>query len=199
MVWHGFASQAITFIAVIAGQVDDAFAPYYGHLMPVLKQVIQNTLHKTEERQLLGKCFECISLLARAVGRSGFKADAEQIMQAMIEATKVPNLPMSDPYMMAASERICSTLKEDFLPFVSHILPGVLEKFTLAPREFTPGNNDIDDDDEVNLTLLRENGQALLPVFDFTMEDGIRDLAFETWGQLCRSARQGGQAWHDAE
>ncbi|CAK9028346.1 Importin-5 (Imp5) (Importin subunit beta-3) (Karyopherin beta-3) (Ran-binding protein 5) (RanBP5), partial [Durusdinium trenchii] len=229
--------KAITFIAVIAGQVDDAFAPYYGHLMPVLKQVIQNTLHKTEERQLLGKCFECISLLARAVGRSGFKADAEQIMQAMIEATKVPNLPMSDPvkeYMMAASERICSTLKEDFLPFVSHILPGVLEKFTLAPREFTPGNNDIDDDDEVNLTLLRENGQvkvmimysseiqdlkgalecvhtfveelaaayapfvtqtaqALLPVFDFTMEDGIRDLAFETWGQLCRSARQGGQ------
>lgn len=35
-----------------------------------------------EERQLLGKCFECISLLARAVGRSGFRADAEQIMQA---------------------------------------------------------------------------------------------------------------------
>lgn len=27
----------------------------------------------------------------------------------------------------------------------------------------------------------------------------LRDLAFETWGQLCRSARQGGQAWHDAE
>lgn len=25
------------------------------------------------------------------------------------------------------------------------------------------------------------------------MEDGIRDLAFETWGQLCRSAREGSQ------
>ena len=25
---------------------------------------------------------------------------------------------------MAASERICATLKEDFLPFVSHILWG---------------------------------------------------------------------------
>lgn len=228
--------KAITFIAVIAGQVDDAFAPYYGHLMPVLKQVIQNTLHKTEERQLLGKCFECISLLARAVGRSGFRADAEQIMQAMIEATKIPNLPNNDlvkEYMMAASERICATLKEDFLPFVSHILPGVLEKFTLAPREFA-NQDEINDDDEVNLTMIRENGrmkvmimysseiqdlkgalecvhtfveelaaayapfvaqtaQALLPVFDFCMEDGIRDLAFETWGQLCRSARAGGQ------
>ncbi|CAE7246180.1 Ipo5 [Symbiodinium sp. CCMP2456] len=228
--------KAITFIAVIAGQVDDAFAPYYGHLMPLLKQVIENTLHKTEERQLLGKCFECISLLARAVGRNGFRADAEQIMQAMIQATKVPNLPTNDPvkeYMMAASERICATMKQDFLPFVSHILPGVLERFTLAPREFT-GGDEVDDNDEVNLTLMQENGQvkvmimysseiqdlkaalecvhtfveelaaayapfvgetakALLPVFDFCMEDGIRDLAFETWGQLCRSARQGGQ------
>lgn len=228
--------KAITFIAVIAGQVDDAFAPYYGHLMPLLKQVIESTLHKTEERQLLGKCFECISLLARAVGRNGFRADAEQIMQAMIQATKVPNLPNNDPvkeYMMAASERICATMKQDFLPFVSHILPGVLERFTLAPREFT-GGDEVDDNDEVNLTLMQENGQvkvmimysseiqdlkaalecvhtfveelaaayapfvgetakALLPVFDFCMEDGIRDLAFETWGQLCRSARQGGQ------
>lgn len=157
-------------------------------------------------------------------------------MQAMIQATKVPNLPTNDPvkeYMMAASERICATMKQDFLPFVSHILPGVLERFTLAPREFT-GGDDVDDNDEVNLTLMQENGQvkvmimysseiqdlkaalecvhtfveelaaayapfvgetakALLPVFDFCMEDGIRDLAFETWGQLCRSARQGGQ------
>ncbi|CAE8634646.1 unnamed protein product [Polarella glacialis] len=231
--------KAITFIAVIAGQVDDSFAPYYAPLMPVLKQVIQSTLHKVEERTLLGKCFECISLLARAVGKEGFRADAEQIMEAMISATKVANLPNNDPvkeYMMAASERICATMKEDFLPFVPHILPGVLEKFTLAPREFNGENPDAfnDDGNEVNLTLVQENGkvkimimysseiqdlkgalecvhtfveelggayapfvaqtaQALLPVFDFTMAEEIRDLAFETWGQLCGAARQGGQ------
>ncbi|CAJ1359246.1 unnamed protein product, partial [Effrenium voratum] len=110
---------------------------------------------------------------------------------------------------------------------------GVLEKFSLAPREFS-GGDEFDDNDEVNLTLMKDNGQvkvmimysseiqdlkgalecvhtfveelaasyapfvaqtaqALLPVFDFCMEDGIRDLAFETWGQLCRSAREGGQ------
>jgi len=228
--------KAITFIAVIAGQVDDAFAPYYGPLMPVLKEVIQRTLHKVEERTLLGKCFECISLLARAVGKDGFRADAEQIMQAMIQATQVPNLPQNDPvkeYMMAASERICATMKNDFLPFIPHILPGVLEKLTLSPKEFT-GGEQFDEDSEVNLTLMQENGkvkimimyssdiqdlkaalecihtfveeleaayspfvaqtaQALLPVFDFSMEEGIRDLAFETWGQLCKAARQGGQ------
>jgi len=228
--------KAITFIAVIAGQVDDAFAPYYGPLMPVLKQVIERTLHKVEERTLLGKCFECISLLARAVGKDGFRADAEQIMQAMIQATQTPNLPSNDPvkeYMMAASERICATMKEDFVPFIPHILPGVLEKLTLSPKEFM-GGDEFDENAEVNLTLMQENGkvkimvmyssdiqdlkaalecihtfveelgagyspyvaqtaQALLPVFDFSMEEGIRDLAFETWGQLCSAARQGGQ------
>jgi len=234
-----FQKKAITFIAVVAGQVEEAFAPYYAPLMPVLKQVIQGTLHKVEERTLLGKCFECISLLAKAVGREGFRADAELIMQAMIQATQVPNLPNNDPvkeYMMAASERICATMREDFLPFVPHILPGVLEKFTLAPREFSTENADDlkEGGGEVNLMLMEENGkvkfmlmysselqdlkgalecvhtfveklgkaysayvaqtaQALLPVFDFSMAEEIRDLAFETWGQLCSCARADGK------
>jgi len=230
--------KAITFIAVLTGQLEDAFAPYYGPLMPILKQVIQATLHKVEERTLLGKCFECISLLAKSVGRQGFKADAEVIMEAMVKATQVPNLPSNDPvkeYMMAAAERICSTMKEDFLPFVPHILPGVLEKLTLAPREFDADNNDLLEGAEVNLTLTQENGKmkfllmyssemqdlkaaleclhtfvdelgkvyapfvaqtakALLPVFGFSMAEEIRDLAFETWAQLCGCSQKDGQA-----
>jgi hypothetical protein len=160
-----FLKKAITFVAVIAGQVDDAFAPYYPHLMPIIKGVIQSTLHKVEERTLLGKCFECISLLAKAVGREGFRGDAEVLMQAMIQATQVPNLPSNDPvkeYMMAATERICATMKEDFMPFVPHILPGVLEKLTLAPREFNDELNtdDLEEGAEVNLSFSQENGKT---------------------------------------
>lgn len=228
--------KSITYIAVIAGQMEDAFAPYYGPLMPLLKQLIQSVMHKTEERVLLGKLFECISLLAKAVGPEGFKEDAKVIMEAMIKATTIPDLPNNDPvkeYMMAASERIVATMKGEFLPFVPHILPGILEKFTLAPKEYNE-NSGFNEDDEVNLTLIEENGkvkvllmstsemedlknalscvhtfveelgmhyagfvaqtaQALLPVFDFSMGEEIRDLAFETWGQLCNSAREGGQ------
>jgi len=231
-----FRRKAITCIAVIAGQVEDSFAPYYATVLPLLKEVIQSILHKVEERKLLGKCFECISLLAKAVGREGFRPDAELIMQAMIQATQMPNLPGDDPvkeYMMAASERICSTLQQDFLPFVPHILPGVLEKLTLAPRDYDTVN-DLEEGDEVNLTMVPENGkvrvllmyssdmqdmrgalecvhtfaeelgksyaphvaqtaQALLPVFDFSMAEEIRDLAFETWAELCTCAREGGQ------
>jgi len=226
----------ITYIAVIAGQIEDGFAPYYAPLMPVLKQIIESTLHKVEERTLLGKCFECISLLATAAGRSGFRADSEVIMEAMIKATQVPNLPSNDPvkeYMLSASERICSVMKEDFAPFLPHLLPGILEKFTLAPKEFT---GDLDEGAEVSLTMLeqpdgqmkvlvmsssevedlihalecvhafveklgkayvpyvQQTAEALLPVFDFSVREEVRNLAFDVWGQLVETARAEGQA-----
>lgn len=171
--------KSITFIAVIAGQIEDGFAPYYAPLMPILKQVISETLHKVEERTLLGKCFECISLLAKAVGRAGFRSDAEHIMQAMIEASKVPNLPNNDPvkeYMLAASERICAVMKEDFLPFVPHILPGVLDKFNFAPKEF---NSDMaggfQEGDELNLTIVEENGKVKILVISTSETEDLRN------------------------
>lgn len=36
--------------------------------------------------------------------------------------------------------------------------------------------------------------QALLPIFEFQMSEEIRDLAFDTWGLLCESARGAGQS-----
>lgn len=209
--------------------------------MPYLKGIISNTLHNVAERSLLGKCFECISLLAKAIGRNGFRQDAEQIMEAMIKATQVPNLPSNDPvkeYMMAASQRICAVMKEEFLPMVPHILPGILEKFTLAPKDFQTDNlspEDLNEDDEVTLTMTRtpdgqlkfmlmstsdmedllcalqsvhcfieelgasfapfvpQTAKALVPVFDFNVDEQVRELAFETWGDLCKCARGANQ------
>merc|ERR1719498_2236851 len=232
--------KAITCLAVIAGQVEDSFAEYYSDLMPYLKGVISNTLHKVEERTLLGKSFECISLLAKAVGRQRFRKDAESIMAAMIKATQVPNLPSNDPvkeYMMAASSRICSVLKEEFLPMVPHVLPGILEKFTLAPKALNELNtDDIDENAEVTLTMTKtpdghtkimlmssseledlqcalqsvhtyieelkagfspfvaDTAKALVPVFDFNVDEDIRELAFEVWGNLCQCARDANDA-----
>merc|ERR1712226_1332751 len=67
--------MSITFIAVMARQMEDSFAEYYPAVMPLLQRIIQATLHQVEERSLLGKCFECMSLLAKAVGREGFRND----------------------------------------------------------------------------------------------------------------------------
>mmetsp|Transcript_114965 Transcript_114965/g.199302 ORF Transcript_114965/g.199302 Transcript_114965/m.199302 type:complete len:1118 (-) Transcript_114965:59-3412(-) len=231
--------EAITCMAAIAGQVKSSFAKYYPDLMPVLKKVIESAVHKAEQRTLLGKAFECISLLAGAVGRATFRADAEVIMQAMIQATQMPDMPKDDPvleYMMAAAERLCNTLEEDFLPFVPHLLPMILAKLQLAPKELGGAQDDIGGNETVGFSVVRgedgkpkvfimstseledlqhalecinaivtklrkhfgpfipQTAQALLPVFEFTMNETIRDLTFETWGELCGSARDGGDA-----
>ena len=89
--------KTITFIAVLAGQMEDGFAAYYAPVMPLLKQLIQKYAHCPEERSLLGKAFECISMLEAAVGTAGSACDAEGIMQLMLQATQVPNLPSNDP------------------------------------------------------------------------------------------------------
>jgi len=41
--------------------------------------------------------------------------------------------------------------------------------------------------------FVSQTAQALLPVFDFNMDEGVRDMAFEVWGLLCQAAREGGQ------
>lgn len=130
--------EAITSIAVIAQKIEDGFIQYYAHLMPVLKQVVANTLHKLEERQLLGKAFECIASLADVVGRDLFRADIVEIMPAMIEAMQAQGVQGNDPvqeYVMAAAERLCATMRDDFLPFVPQLLPGVLGKLKAMPKE----------------------------------------------------------------
>jgi hypothetical protein len=165
----------ITNIAVIAAQIEDSFAPYYPHLMPTLKNIIGETIHQPEERQLLGKTFECVSLLAQAVGNEVFKPDAVQVMEAMVKATQVPDMKANDPvkeYMLAASERICSTMKQDFLPFVPHLLPGIFEKLTLEPSEASANIDNLEEGDEVNLALVTRNGQIQVMVMNTAeMED----------------------------
>jgi len=129
---------AIPAVGIIAGQIQDGFTPYFAPMMPMLKALIGQILHKPEERELLGKCFECVSVMAHAVGADLFKADAVEIMRAMMQATQVPNLPEEDPvgeYMLSAAERICSTMKGDFLPFVPQLLPFIYQKLAVKPQE----------------------------------------------------------------
>lgn len=232
--------EAITCIAVVAGQIAEKFAQYYSSLMPVLKRIIAETVHKVEERVLLGKTFECVSLLATAVGKDAFKAEAQGIMESMLGAAQVAGLPKDDPigeYTMAACERICSTMKEDFLPYLPSLLPVVLKRLALAGKEcldieaalsldhvdedasfaLVPGENgeskvvvmsssELEDLQHaiecvrsfvVNLgkhfaPFVVDTARALLPVFEFSLKEEIRELAFDTWGQLCHWALEVG-------
>merc|ERR1719281_1972823 len=153
---------AIPAITSIAQQIQDGFTPYFGPLMPMLKALIGQILHKPEERELLGKSFDCISTLAKAVGPTLFKPEAVEIMQAMIQATQVPNLPDTDPvkeYMLSSAERICSTMKSEFLPFVPHILPGIFEKLAVRPEEIS-ATAVVEDDDDKEVNMVQINGET---------------------------------------
>jgi hypothetical protein len=112
---------------------------------------------------LLAKSFECISIFANSVGRATFRPHAEEIIQAMVQATQAPNLAKDDPvyeYIMAAAERFASVLKEDFLSFVPHLLPMILEKLKFQPKEFSGDVRDVQQEEDVNVSVVNKDGKV---------------------------------------
>lgn len=76
--------QCLSGIAVVAEVAEDLFIPYYGQVMPVLKQIIAMPAGDDKAKVLRGKAFECVSLVGEAVGKETFLADAHEVMQAMM-------------------------------------------------------------------------------------------------------------------
>jgi len=149
--------QSITAVAVIAGVVKAHFVPYYQHVVHVMKQVVLTATSK-EERTLRGKAFECMSLLGLSVGRDVFGSDAQEAMQAMME-TASRGLDADDPqrsYIHEAAQRICRALKEDFLPYLQYLLPGIYSMLQMQPVEV------VDPDAEEDMTIdFLESGKAV--------------------------------------
>lgn len=152
--------QAITAIAVIAGVMEEDFVPFYQQLVPVLKQILLNAT-KVEERTLRGKAFECLSVLGLAVGRDVFQQDAKEAMQAMME-TASAGLEADDPqkrYIHEAAQRICRALREDFLPYLPYLLPGIYAMLRIQPIHIV--DPDIEEETADTTIAFLENGQAV--------------------------------------
>ncbi|CAK0884201.1 unnamed protein product [Prorocentrum cordatum] len=152
--------QAITAVAVIAGVIEEDFVPYYRQVMEVLKQVML-TATAREERALRGKAFECMSLLGMAVGRDVFKHDAREAMEAMMLIAG-KGLDTDDPqksYIQEAAQRICRALREDFLPYLPHLLPGVYATLQMQPSEVLDPDA-LDEEEDMTLSYL-QSGKAV--------------------------------------
>jgi hypothetical protein len=146
--------QAITCIAVVAGCIEEHFVPFYPHIIPYMKTMIVQKTAK-EERNLRGKCFECMSLVGLGVGKDVFQADAVELMTAMI-ATLEGEMDADDPqksFIEEAISRVCRTMKKDFAPFLPKLLDMSLKVLSVKP-EFTVNPDDDDDDDDQTLTFL---------------------------------------------
>jgi hypothetical protein len=143
--------EALAVISILAQQMEDGFAPYYGELMPVLMQTMKTTAASVEKRACFGRTVECIAHVGSSGGAATFKNDAQNVMQAMIEVSKSPAAPTEDvgkEYILTASEVICKTLKKEFAPFVPYILPMVIEMLNVTPTDIHAGGIDLENEDE---------------------------------------------------
>jgi len=126
--------QALPAVGSMASVLQEDFGEFYAHFMPALKTI---TAEATSEEYgaVRAKAIECISLVGAAVGREGFKDDAHEVM-AMLMMTQGAGLESDDPQLLLtldAYSRICGCLKQDFAPYLDHIMPGLLRSAAMRP------------------------------------------------------------------
>ncbi|KAK6590573.1 karyopherin beta [Cryptosporidium xiaoi] len=127
--------QCITMLAVIAGVIENDFTPYYSTIVPYLKKTMSEA--SPQLRTLKGKCIECLTIIGFSIDYNIFKNDAQEVMMVFLQLLGT-GLKGDDPlkeYLQEALQRMCRIMKQDFVPYLPHLLPGI---FTiLETREDT--------------------------------------------------------------
>ncbi|KAJ6801654.1 importin-5-like [Iris pallida] len=137
---------ALTALASVADSSQEHFQKYYDAVMPYLKAILMNATDKSN-RMLRAKSMECISLVGMAVGKDKFRDDAKQVMEVLM-SLQGSQMETDDPitsYMLQAWARLCKCLGQDFLPYMSVVMPPLLQSAQLKP-DVTITSADSDDD-----------------------------------------------------
>ncbi|KAJ8645121.1 hypothetical protein MRB53_006869 [Persea americana] len=137
---------ALTALASVADSSQEHFKTYYDVVMPYLKAILMKATDKSN-RMLRAKSMECISLVGMAVGKEKFRDDAKQVMEVLMTLQGTPT-EADDPtasYMLQAWTRLCKCLGQDFLPYMSVVMPPLLRSAQLKP-DVTITSVDSDDD-----------------------------------------------------
>ncbi|MBA0803532.1 hypothetical protein Gohar_013734, partial [Gossypium harknessii] len=149
---------ALTALASVADSSQEQFQKYYDAVMPYLKAILVNANDKSN-RMLRAKAMECISLVGMAVGREKFRDDAKQVMDVLM-SLQVSQMESDDPttsYMLQAWARLCKCLGQDFLPYMSVVMPPLLQSAQLKPDvTITSADSDanVDDDDDESIETI---------------------------------------------
>ncbi|GLT69348.1 hypothetical protein SLA2020_415060 [Shorea laevis] len=108
---------------------------------------------------LRAKSMECISLVGMAVGKEKFRDDAKQVMEVLM-SLQGSQLETDDPttsYMLQAWARLCKCLGQDFLPYMSVVMPPLLLSAQLKPDvtiTSADSDNDIEDSDDESMETI---------------------------------------------
>lgn len=121
--------QALTTIAFIAEAAKTKFIKYYDTLMPLLINVLR-TENQGNNGVLKGKCIECATLIAAAVGKEKFSEHSQDLINLLLNQQNSILADEDDQiksYLEHGWGRICRILGEDFVPLLPAILPPLLE------------------------------------------------------------------------
>ncbi|KAM3310630.1 hypothetical protein ACQJBY_031360 [Aegilops geniculata] len=141
---------ALTALASAADSSQEHFQKYYDAVMPYLKAILMNATDKSS-RMLRAKSMECISLVGMAVGKQKFRDDAKQVMEVLM-SLQGSHMEADDPitsYMLQAWARLCKCLGQEFLPYMSVVMPPLLQSAQLKPDvSITSAGEDGESDDD---------------------------------------------------
>jgi hypothetical protein len=125
---------ALTALASVADSAQAHFQKYYDTVMPYLKAILVNANDK-QNRMLRAKSMECISLVGMAVGKDKFREDAKQVMDVLmtLQGAQMEDDDPTISYMLQAWARLCKCLGQEFLPYMSVVMPPLLRSAQLKP------------------------------------------------------------------
>ncbi|KAL8262933.1 hypothetical protein R6Q59_024282 [Mikania micrantha] len=152
---------ALTALASVADSSQEHFQKYYDAVMPYLKEILVNANDKAN-RILRAKAMECISLVGMAVGKEKFRNDAKQVMEVLmsLQGSQMEADEPTTSYMLQAWARLCKCLGPDFLPYMSVVMPPLLQSARLKPDvtiTSTHLDTEIESDDESMETITLGN------------------------------------------
>jgi hypothetical protein len=157
---------ALTALASVADNAQTAFAKYYSVVLPFLKQILISAEGK-EHRMLRAKAVECISLVGMAVGKERFLTDAKEVMDLLMTLQQggFEADDATTSYMQQAWTRLCKCLGEDFIPYLTVVMPSLLKSAGLKPdvqiTDVDDGPGDDDEDDEVEVISVGDKRIAI--------------------------------------
>jgi hypothetical protein len=121
--------QAVTTLAMVADASEATFAKHYPAIMPLLLDVLRNA-EGVEYRKLRVKAMECAGLIAIAVGRDVFRADANTLVGLLMRIQNTPPDPgdtLLGHYLIATWAKICQAMGPEFEPYLPVVMPPLLE------------------------------------------------------------------------
>ncbi|KAD4384200.1 hypothetical protein E3N88_24368 [Mikania micrantha] len=149
---------ALTALASVADSSQEHFQKYYDAVMPYLKAILVNANDKAN-RMLRAKAMECISLVGMAVGKEKFRDDAKQVMEVLmtLQGSQMETDDPTTSYMLQAWARLCKCLGQDFLPYMSVVMPPLLQSAQLKPDVVitsADSDNEIDESDDESMETI---------------------------------------------